>query len=540
MAIGAADFNGDGKLDLALGFSPYPYNSGGPGSLHVLLGNGDGNFTILPSSSPTGTGPQEIALGDLNGDGNLDLAVVNSCATFEILNNIGNNVSILLGNGDGTFAAAPGSPVPVGSCPHGIVPADFNGDGKLDLAVSNWRDDTVSILLGNGDGTFTPAPGSPVPVGSAPMAMAAGDFNSDGRLDLAVDNYDDLSVSILLGNGNGAFVPAPGSPVSETTSKPPYFLAAGDFNSDGKLDLAVGGWFNQTVAVLLGDGGGTFTQIAGCCGVSQQMTIGMRAMVSADFYGNGKLDLGMADEFVGDYATTMRGNGDGTLTPSEFSVLMGPGTYSLAAGDFNGDGELDLAQTSNGLSVLLQALAPGHGPDITIAKTGSTSASVRAGETATFKNLQVFSLNGFTGAVTLSCSGAPRNSTCSVTPPSVYLSAGASFVSLKLSVQTTAPTLAGGAPPWSLGRWPLALWTLLLGLVFLAASVAARHRSARTCCLAVAPFAMLLICVILWAACGSVAPPRPVGGTPPGTYTLTVTATSGSITRSTTVTLTVQ
>jgi len=221
-SLTAADFNADGNWDLVSA------NNGGGESPVVLLGYSHGAFNAIPQNVQM-TGVSSAA-GDFNGDGKLDLAI--------------GGASILLGNGDGTFTQ--GDTLNVGNF---VTVADFNGDGKLDLAVCDNAKNTVTILLGDGTGNFTTASGSPIAVGNQPWAILAGDFNNDGKLDLATANNGDGTVTLLLGNGDGTFSQASGSPYSVGGN--PDAITAADFNGDGKLDLAVADTLGSAVWILL-------------------------------------------------------------------------------------------------------------------------------------------------------------------------------------------------------------------------------------------------------------------------------------------------
>ncbi|MEK6289352.1 MAG: FG-GAP-like repeat-containing protein, partial [Acidobacteriota bacterium] len=218
-----------------------------------------------------------VAVGDFNGDGKLDLAVANELSAI---------VSILLGTGTGSFGAK--TDFGTGGLPRSVAVRDFNGDGKLDLAVANSGDNTVSILLGTGTGSFGAK--TDFGTGQSPFSVAVGDFNGDGKLDLATANGNGASVSILLGTGTGSF----GAKTDFGTDTFPFFpfsVAVGDFNGDGKLDLAVANLNGDTVSIRLGTGTGSF-------GTKTDFATGSRpaSVAVGDLNGDGKLDLAVAND----------------------------------------------------------------------------------------------------------------------------------------------------------------------------------------------------------------------------------------------------
>jgi len=302
-----------------------------------------------PVRFAAGAGPSSLATGKFNGDNKLDLAVANNGSS---------NVSILLGNGNGTFK--PAVDYNAGQYPSSVAVGDFNRDGKLDLAVTNMGSNNVDVLLGNGDGTFKAAVS--YNVGLNPVLVVVGDFNGDGRMDLAITNNDSNNISILLGNGNGTFQTAKNYSAGQT----PASMVAGDFNGDGRLDLAVANVAsnNANVSVLLGNGDGTFRARVSYATGGYEPTL-----VLGDLNGDGKLDLAVADIGSND-VTVLYGKGDGTFQPT---VKYGTGqnnAVAIALGDFNGDGKLDLAvpDGSSTVSIMLQT-KPLSGPNATLSTT---------------------------------------------------------------------------------------------------------------------------------------------------------------------------
>jgi hypothetical protein len=313
----SADFNGDGKPDIAAesAFTP----NGGPTPVGVFLGNGDGTFQSEVFTSLTQS-LGGIAAGDFNGDGKADLATVfSNCSNNTCLPG---DAVVLIGNGDGTFQ--PPVEYTVGLEPENVAVGDFNGDGKPDLAISNFAANTASILLNNGNGTFQSH--VDYPTGTNPGPISTGDFRGNGILDLAIVDYD--TVSILLGNGNGTFTP--GTPVA--TSTQPQAVVVADFNGDGRLDLAL--TTSDQVLILLGNGDGTFQTPVG---YPDGLDLGVPSV--GDFNGDGKPDLiiGSVDGYI---ASILLGNGDGSFQQPIFNFLSGS---LIAVMDFNQDGSPDVA-----------------------------------------------------------------------------------------------------------------------------------------------------------------------------------------------------
>src|SRR5256714_3383955 len=232
------------------------------------------------SDYAVGSGPYSVAAGDLNGDGRLDLVVANS---------LGNSVSVLLGNGDGTFQAAQTFDAGLGSGPIWVVIADVNGDRKPDILLANQSRNSVGVLLGNGDGSFQPVMNFDTG-GNFPESIAVGDFNGDGKPDVAVAHLKTNNVTVLLGNGDGTFQAAY---VVATFAADMFLIpvAVSDVNGDGKLDLITASVGNVMAAVMLGNGDGTFQKPTSVPFIGDPESIVIR-----DFNGDGKMDLAFCND----------------------------------------------------------------------------------------------------------------------------------------------------------------------------------------------------------------------------------------------------
>lgn len=343
----AGDFNLDGKPDLVV------VNSDSS-NLTILLGNGTGSFIQAAGSPVTaGTNPIFVAIKDFNLDGKPDLAVTN----------IGtDDVTILLGNGNGGFTQTASSPVVAGANPFSVAAGDVNLDSNPDIVVANASSGNVMILLGNGNGGFTQAAGSPVIVGNAPTFVAMEDFNRDGKPDFVVTNSGSNNVMILLGNGSGSFTQAAASPIS--VGNMPISLAVQDFSYDGKPDLAVANLGSDNVTILLGNGSGGFTQTLG-----SPLNVGFvpRSLAVGDFDLDGRADLAVANQ-GSDNVTILLGNGRGGFTrPAGSPISAGLLPFSTVVKDFNLDGSPDIAVANNAsadVTILLNTCLPNTPPTV--------------------------------------------------------------------------------------------------------------------------------------------------------------------------------
>ena len=329
-ALAAADFNGDGKLDLAVGCDASE-------NLIVLLGDGRGGFRTGGTFSG-GPNPAEIEAADFDRDGKVDLAIANHGVAL---------VTILRGDGKGGFRPAPGSPLSVRSKPHPhtIAAKDVNGDGFLDLVIDSWGENRLTILPGDGKGGFS-APGSPVEAGRKPYRnLRVADLNGDGRLDIVVPNLVERGVTILSGDGRGGFRGAERPPIPAGPA--PFSVAVADVNGDGKPDLLLENYSGQisdpsgdALTFLLGDGRGGFR-------LGDRIAAGRAPgnVEAGDVDGDGIADAVMVNAGSGDI--TVAFGGPGGLAQSRTVNVPGAGrSWRVLVADLDGNGRADAVTAS--------------------------------------------------------------------------------------------------------------------------------------------------------------------------------------------------
>lgn len=351
--VAAADFTGDGRIDLATA-------NYGRSSVSVLANIGGGLFSLRPDIS-VGSLPTSVVACNLDGDGDIDLAVTNQG---------GSNLSILLNQGDGTFPVV--RSVAAGAMQRSVAAGDIDHDGDTDLVVANELPSqaagTLSILKNNGDATF--AARTTLTTGKSPYCVILAQLNADNYLDIAVANLDSSTVSIYWNNGNGTF----SAPLSITVAAGPGSLAAGDLDGNGSIDLVVTNTFANAVSVLKNNGNGTFA-----APVVVPLGVAPYAVALADMELDGDLDL-LVSNPTAQHLYVLRNGGSGAFSPREpFGVGAFPvsPSYSVAAVDYDGNGTPDAAvsladATTSSVAVVLNYLVPGT---YSVSVNGAQSAS---------------------------------------------------------------------------------------------------------------------------------------------------------------------
>jgi FG-GAP-like repeat len=619
-SVAVADVNGDGKPDIVVANSCGSSSTcPAPGTVGVLLGNGNGTFQPAVTYGSAGYTANSVVIADVNGDGKPDLLVINeSSSTSELVDG---TVGVLLNNGNGTFQAAVAYDSG-GLVATSIAVGDVNGDGKPDVVVAQCSGlplnicstaGEVGVLLGNGDGTFQAAVNygsgflQPFDVGD-PNAVALADINGDGHLDILVTNFDsgdhggeDGGVGVLLGNGDGTFQPAvtynPGGAASG--------LVIAGLNGNGKLDAAViestcgqcmgnNGNPSPSVAVFAGNGDGTFQSAVYFAASAEAVSV-----VAADLNGDGLPDLVLGNSFdptVGcctSVVVLINTSTTAILSPASLNFApQAPGTSSspqtitltnigtaalsisgISIGGTDASGFAETNDCSSALAVnsscqIMVTSVPnaagaqtaelsvadnlrgspqmaalvGTGQNFSLAATPSTT-TVTPGQAGNY-TLTVSPLNGFAQKIVFSCSGAPSNSTCTVSPASVTLNGSASMTANVAIVTAGTSASLGhfyGLPP---ARSSLGLWLALpglLGLVLLSGQSSRSHRRLARLLNGSTLIGILLL-TLTWPACGG-------GGgsssqTPVGTYNVvlagTYTSGTATVTQKVKLTLVVQ
>jgi hypothetical protein len=409
-----------------------------------------------------------MAVADFNGDGNLDLAIPSDCGASGTCTTNG-AVTILLGDGTGNFTASTAMAA-TGLRPYGIVVGDFNGDGKPDLAIANNDSNTVSVLLGDGTGIFTPI-ATPLTTGTGPVFPAVGDFNNDGRLDIVVPNSGSNNISVFLAAGGttpaGTVTLNPtsltfASQALNTTSPAQTVTVSNTGNVPvGLTGLGITGPF----AILSGDGAGT-------CNSETDLAVEASCTVNVTF------------------TPTAAGSATGVLSVSD-NATGSPQTVALSGASGQG------------------------GVTITIPPGGSSTATTTPGGTA-FYGLTISGAPGVTGTVQLGCVPSSNLITCQVIPSSVILNGGTTQIAFGIQTFCQGTTTTGALLPFHFGGKfgrPLVI-LIFAGMLW---TLQRKRRLAVT-------FATIMLIALGSAACASL-PKGPNGATPAGTYTLTLTTT---------------
>jgi hypothetical protein len=382
-SVAVGDFNNDGQSDIVV-TNYWAYNIG------LFLGYGYGLFSN-PTTFSTGNDsePYAVDIGDFNNDNQLDIVVANFAS---------DNLGVFLGYGDGTFSSQVIYSTGSGSGPHSVATGDVNNDSRLDIVVANFWTNNVGIFLGHGDGTFSNQTTYSTDYDSRPSSVDVGDFNNDSRLDIIVANYWAGTVSLFLGYGNGAF----SSQITFSTgsSSGPWSITIGDFNNDSRLDVAIANRWSDNLGVFVGYGNGSFSsQITYSTGSDSSPW----SVAVGDLNGDGHSDIAVANYGTSNVGLYI-GYGNGNFTTQQTLSTASPSSpRSVAVGDFNNDGRLDITVANYWANNIGIFLGDGNGTfsSQTTYNTGAGSApsSIAVGDFNNDSRLDIVVANSGTNNI---------------------------------------------------------------------------------------------------------------------------------------------